>query len=80
MNQLVDQMGHMAISSHPSASSFSAQTTTIPTQTSKMNSVQYTPSKNPQQPEGKKKRNKKKKSNIEEGTAPTQNTQEGGTK
>ena len=31
VNQLADQMGHMSISSHPLATSSSAQTTTIPT-------------------------------------------------
>jgi hypothetical protein len=34
VNQLADQMGHMSILSHPSATSSNAQTTMVPTQTS----------------------------------------------
>jgi hypothetical protein len=69
MNQLADQMGHMSITSHPSATGTSAQTVVVPSQTSEVNSVQSTQPKNPQQPGGKKKRNKKKNSNSEKGTA-----------
>jgi hypothetical protein len=47
MNQLVAQMDKMSIKTHSSASSTSAQTILVPTQISKVNSVQYTQPKSP---------------------------------
>jgi hypothetical protein len=54
-------MGQMSIKSHSSTVGTNAQTIVVPSQTSEVNSVQSTQPKNPQQPGGKKKRNKKKK-------------------
>jgi hypothetical protein len=70
INQLVDQMGQMSIKSHPSASGTSAQTVVVPTQTSEVNLVQSMQPKNPQQPGGKKKRNKKKIPILRKGLPP----------
>jgi len=64
MDQLANQMGHMSISLHPSSYMPISQTALVPTQTSEVNSMQSTQSKNPQQPGGKK-RNKNKNSNTE---------------
>jgi hypothetical protein len=64
VGQLVDQMGHMSISSNLSVVVPNAQTTSVPTQTSEVNLVQSMQPKNPKQPGGKK-RNKKKKYNTE---------------
>jgi len=64
-------MGHMAIYSHTSDTSFSSQNAMVPTQTIKVNLVQSMQSKNPEKPIGKNKRIKKKNSNTEKGTAST---------
>jgi hypothetical protein len=69
-------MGHMSISSHLSASSCNVQNEMVPNQT-EVSSLQSMQPKNPQQPGGKKKRNKNKIFNTEQGTAPTQKNQGG---
>jgi hypothetical protein len=63
----------MSISSPLLAIGPNSQTTTVPNQTFEVNLVWSMQPKNPLQPGGKKKRNKKKNSNAEQGTAPTQN-------
>jgi hypothetical protein len=68
------------MNSHPSTSGTSAQTTSVPPQTFKFNSMQSIQLKNTQQPRGKKKMNKQNNYNNEKGTVSTQNTHEGGTK
>jgi hypothetical protein len=72
--------GVCIILSHPLAFGSNAKTTTVPTQTYEVNSVQSMQPKNHQQLGGKKKRNKNNNSNIEQGTAPIQNNQAEGTK
>jgi hypothetical protein len=65
MGQLVEQMGHMSISSHPSTSCCNAQNEIVPTHTFEVNSMKSMQLNNPQQHGGKKKGNKKKNSNTE---------------
>jgi hypothetical protein len=55
MHQLVEEMGHMSISSHPKTYGSNAQTAMVPTWNFEVNSLQSTQLKNCQWPGGKNK-------------------------